>query len=94
MEQAVLREREREGGVDEGKGVVDEAYLEALESGLGPTGGWGMGIDRCVMLFTTALGSSDVLSFGTLRNVVGLGGGWAEKKTKEGGEKEKETGGL
>ncbi len=81
VEQAELRERERQGGVDEGKGVVDEAYLEALESGLGPTGGWGMGIDRCVMLFGGLRKISDVLSFGSLRNVVGLGGGWSEKRT-------------
>ena len=52
---------------------VDENYLQALEWGLPPTGGWGCGIDRLCMLFSGAGRISDVLSFGSLRNVVGLG---------------------
>ncbi|RDL33139.1 Class II aaRS and biotin synthetase [Venustampulla echinocandica] len=52
---------------------VDESYLEALEWGLPPTGGWGCGIDRLVMLFSGATRISDVLPFGNLRNVVNLG---------------------
>ncbi|PSK35029.1 Lysine--tRNA ligase, mitochondrial [Elsinoe australis] len=55
---------------------VDESYLEVLEWGLPPTGGWGMGIDRLVMLFTGRKRIGDVLPFGTLRNVVGLRGRW------------------
>lgn len=58
---------------DENKGEVDEGYIEALEWGLPPTGGWGMGIDRLVMLFSGKERIGEVLSFGTLRNVVGLG---------------------
>lgn len=57
---------------DENAGEVDEGYLEAMESGLPPTGGWGCGIDRLVMLFSGSKRISDVLSFGSLRNVVGL----------------------
>lgn len=57
----------------ENKAVIDESYLEALEWGLPPTGGWGCGIDRMVMLFAGANRISDVLSFGSLRNVVNLG---------------------
>jgi lysyl-tRNA synthetase class 2 len=57
---------------DENRAVIDEGYLEALEWGLPPTGGWGCGVDRLCMLFAGASRISDVLSFGNLRNVVGL----------------------
>lgn len=59
-------------GEGDGRAEVDESYLEALEWGLPPTGGWGMGMDRLVMLFTGQKRIGDVLPFGTLRNVVGL----------------------
>jgi len=52
---------------------VDESYLRAMEYALPPTGGWGCGIDRLCMLLSGATRISDVLSFGSLRNVVGLG---------------------
>jgi len=52
--------------------VVDENYLEALEWGLPPTGGFGCGIDRLCMIFAGINRIADVLSFGTLRNVVSL----------------------
>jgi lysyl-tRNA synthetase class 2 len=58
---------------DENRAVIDESYLEALEWGLPPTGGWGCGVDRLVMVFTGAKRISDVLAFGSLRNVVNLG---------------------
>ncbi|KAK0128161.1 hypothetical protein ONS95_000142 [Cadophora gregata] len=58
---------------DENRTGVDESYIEALEYGLPPTGGWGAGIDRIVMLFAGARRISDVLAFGSLRNVVNLG---------------------
>lgn len=57
---------------DENEAKVDESYLEALEWGLPPTGGWGCGIDRLCMLFAGTGRIGDVLSFGTLRNVVAL----------------------
>ncbi|KAI9682304.1 MAG: hypothetical protein M1817_000358 [Caeruleum heppii] len=57
---------------EENEATVDESYLEALGWGLPPVGGWGCGIDRLVMLFTGTGRISDVLSFGSLRNVVGL----------------------
>ncbi|KAF3764631.1 class II aaRS and biotin synthetase, partial [Cryphonectria parasitica EP155] len=52
--------------------VIDEQYISVLESGLPPTGGWGCGVDRLVMLFTGSKRISEVLPFGNLRNVVGL----------------------
>jgi lysyl-tRNA synthetase class 2 len=58
---------------EENKAHVDESYLEALEWGLPPTGGWGCGIDRLCMLFSGATRISDVLAFGSLKNVVNLG---------------------
>lgn len=58
---------------EENEGYVDESYINALESGLPPTGGWGAGVDRIVMLFSGTKRIADVLSFGSLRNVVHLG---------------------
>ncbi|EON98529.1 putative lysyl-trna synthetase protein [Phaeoacremonium minimum UCRPA7] len=52
--------------------AIDESYISALESGLPPTGGWGCGIERLVMAFSGTRRINDCLSFGTLRNVVGL----------------------
>ena len=53
--------------------TIDESYLEALEWGLPPTGGWGCGIDWLCRLMMGVGRIGDVLSFGTLRNVVSLG---------------------
>ncbi|KAI9794000.1 MAG: hypothetical protein M1816_006625 [Peltula sp. TS41687] len=64
---------EENNGGGGGGGVVDESYLQALEWGLPPTGGWGCGVDRLVMLFAGTNRIGDVLAFGGLRNVVGLG---------------------
>ena len=58
---------------EEDVGGVDENYLEALEWGLPPTGGWGCGLDRLCMFFSGTKRIADVLAFGSLRNVVALG---------------------
>ncbi|KAJ8096920.1 hypothetical protein POJ06DRAFT_203450 [Lipomyces tetrasporus] len=57
--------------VDAEAHVTDEGYLASMEWGLPPTGGWGIGIDRLVMLLTGAERISDVLAFGGIKGVVG-----------------------
>lgn len=69
-EEFVKQMKNREKGDSESM-EIDEGFITALEYALPPTGGWGLGIDRLVMLLTSNANIKEVLLFPAMRNDEG-----------------------
>ena len=66
FERFMAQVEQRDNGDDEAQ-MLDKDYITALEYGLPPTGGWGLGIDRLCMLLTNSHNIRDVICFPTLK---------------------------
>ena len=67
FQRKTLHEQSLRRDVDDEASPMDENFVQAIEVGMPPTGGMGIGIDRMVMLLTGALSIRDVLLFPTMR---------------------------
>lgn len=62
-----LKEQEAKRSVDDEAHPMDEDFLHAIETGMPPTGGVGLGIERIVMIFTNRPSIRDIIFFPTMK---------------------------
>ena len=69
QKQRFLRQVQLRNAGDDEAGMMDDDYINALEYGMPPTGGLGIGIDRCVMMLTNNTSIRDVILFPTMKPI-------------------------